>query len=129
MLERRQFYQIYLIIALGFGGIGLLDSFLQFCVSCKGAYQTEISLISFMFVLINIIAIPYFWYNKMESFAYLLPVYHLSVYSLLTIFGIFLAMKSLVEGSTITGFIIAGMLASLFEITLTVFLMRKENLI
>ena len=129
MSDRRRFFQIYLIIALGFGGIGLLDSFLQFCVSCQGTYQTEISLISFIFLLLNIIAIPYFWYNKMELMAYLLPVYHISMYSLLSLFGIILAMKSLVQGPTVTGFIIAGMLASLFEITFTVLLMRKEKLI
>lgn len=126
MRPRTGFLKTYLYIALLFGIIGLADTLLSVLLSFTSlVYTYLISAAAFLFFFFNLAAIIIFKYSRAEKVAYVLPIYHLSSYLAFFMVGlVLLAVGQTPEWLRLL-LIVIGLIASLFEIGFSFYLLKK----
>ena len=125
MKLKRSFLRWYLVLALAFGILGLLDSLLTFFDVVNNVYVAVVVLLSAAFFLYNIVVIPVFHAHRVERIAYVLPIYHICTFLLFFGFGFLTkALNILVDWlwMVVVG---AGLLSAVFEVGFALYLMKK----
>ncbi len=126
MRPRTGFFKTYLYIAIFFGIIGLSDTILSVLLSFTNQiYAYLIGAAAFLFFFFNLAAIAVFKYSRAERIAYILPVYHLVSYLAFFMVGlVLLAVGQTPEWLRLL-LIALGLIASLFEIGFSFYLLKK----
>ncbi len=126
MRPRTGFLKTYLYIAIFFGIIGLTDTILSVLLSFTSpVYTYLISAAVFLFFFFNLAAIIIFKYSQAERIAYVLPAYHLASYLFFFLVGLaLLAVGQTPEWLRLL-LIALGLIASLFEIGFSFYLLKK----
>jgi len=123
--SKEKFLRIYLIIAFGFGFIGLADSLLSLFGFSSIIYGLMVGILAFLFFFFNIFAWVHFMHEKLEKITWVLPIYHIGSYVLFFILGIVLAVIGLLNGGVLTFLSVLGMLTSGFEILFSLYLLKR----
>lgn len=126
MKQKRWFLGLYLIIAVIFGFLGLVDSVLTyFAIAPNYAlyYSMAIAVFSFVFFFFNIFSLTVFRHHGVEKIAYVLPAYYLICYVLFFILSF--ALAEITVGWVTNALIAANSLTSLFEICFGLYLIKK----
>ena len=125
MKPRMRFLQIYLIIALMIGFLGLLDNLFALISFTHPIYQSIVVAILFLFFFFNIFSLAIFWHHRVPRAAYVLPVYHLLSYLLLVSIGGVIAYLSAIPELGRNIILAGGFLSSLFEVAFSSYLLYK----
>lgn len=125
MEKKRGFLRVYLIIALIMGILGLFDSIFALTKVSITYYPEIVALLVFVFFWFNLTALIFFIYQRLEKITYVLPIYHIAIYILFTALGILLYAKGLVDAVDLSLMSSAGILAALFEIGFSVYLLMR----
>ena len=129
MENKKRFLQVYLIIALLFGVLGVIDALLNFFGSYPPTYGLIIAGFAFVFFIYNLFALVHFMQDKLEKITLVLPIYHLVSYFVFFMLGLVLVIMGVLGGLVLWGLNIIGLLASLFEIVFAGYLLRRFKLI
>ena len=126
MRPRTRFFKNYLYIALLFGILGLTDTILSVLLSSTNQiYAYIIGAAAFLFFFFNLAAIVIFKYSRAERIAYILPVYHLISYLFFFMVGLVLLLAGQTPEWLRLFLIILGIIASIFEIGFSFYLLKK----
>ena len=114
--------RIYLYTALIFGIIGLVDSTAAQVLQLPALYFTILSVLLFLFFIVNIAALVLFFNKKLPGLFLILPVYHI------IIFLFFLTISWLIKVEIVLKMSITiGILTSLFETIFSIYLLNRLN--
>lgn len=125
MKPKRGFLRWYLVLAVGFGILGLLDSLLTFFDVVNNIYVGVVVLLSAAFFLYNLVVIPVFHAHHIERIAYVLPIYHIITFLLFFGFGFLTKAMNLLVSWLWIVIVGAGLLSALFEIGFALYLIRR----
>ena len=123
MKTKRWFLKTYLIAALAYGLLGLIDSGFVIFRFQSTAFTRVLFSISFLFFFLSIAAIAFFGHHRVQRIAYVLPIYHLVSYLFFIVLGFILASMETFQKWVWLSLLIIGILTSLFEIIFSVYLM------
>lgn len=128
-MERLQkFLRTYLIIAILYALLGVLDSILQLTKYVTPMYTSLLSFLTFLFFLFNIVALVVLYKSYQEKITLALPVYHLALFLLFFLFGLATASLAIKE-NLFFGMAIFGLISSLAELGFSYYLMKKRGFI
>lgn len=128
-MERLQkFLRTYLIIAIFYALLGVLDSILQLTKYVTPFYTGLLSFMTFLFFLFNIIALVVLYKSIQERITLVLPVYHLALFLFFFLFGIVTASLAIKE-NLFFGIALFGLISSLAELGFSYYLMKKLGFI
>ena len=129
MENKKRFLQVYLIIALLFGILGVIDASLNFFGSYSPMYGLIIAGFAFVFFIYNLFVLVHFMQDKLEKITLVLPIYYLVSYFVFFMLGLILVITGVLGGMVLWGLNIIGLLASLFEIVFAGYLLRRFKLV
>jgi hypothetical protein len=129
MIPKRTFLFAYLLLAIAYSLISILDSILNLSANCLCVYQTQIALISALFFATTIIFILIFWYHRMHKLAFLLPAYHITMSTLFFLTGSIFALNGSFSQYVINVFLYIGIFLGLIELALAMYVLRKYRLL
>ncbi len=128
-MERLQkFLRTYLIIAILYALLGVLDSILQLIKYVTPMYTGLLSFMTFLFFLFNIVALVVLYKSNQERITLVLPVYHLALFLFFFLFGIVTASLAIKE-NLFFGIAIFGLISSLAELGFGYYVLRKFRFI
>lgn len=127
MPQKKRFLKFYLITALLFGCLGVVDGVLPFLLTPPLAYLNVLAVLSVLFLLLNITAFFTFWHQHQKRITYALPVYHVLG------FIVFFMLSSLFSYNALLPNLLAffpsiGIVLSVFEIAFSGYLLRRLEL-
>ena len=126
MSHSTKFLQVYLYLALAFGLLGLLDSIFTVSNFMPPLYVMSILAVSVLFFIFNIITIPLFMHQRVPRLAFVLPIYHVVSFMLFFGLGVALFVFNMAgKPMWVWAMISVGIMASLFEIIFSLYLLRK----
>ncbi|MEW5896242.1 MAG: hypothetical protein AB1668_00990 [Nanoarchaeota archaeon] len=130
MKQKRWFLSLYLVVAVVFGVLGLIESILAYFTTAPQIipnyayyYSLAMAVFSFLFFFFNIFSIAVFRHHGVVRIAYVLPAYYLICYVLFFILGF--AFAGITVGWVTNALIAASTLTSLFEIGFGLYLMKR----
>jgi hypothetical protein len=124
MEKRMRFLRLYLIVAIIFALLGLLDSILTLTGTLSTAYTYFISILAVAFFIFNIVAVVKFLRNKLENIVLILPIYNIAMYIIFFAIGIH-ATYALTRESIFFYSAIVGLVTSLAELVFAGYLLRR----
>lgn len=120
-----RFLGIYLLTAIIFGMLGLTDSLLSiFRFTSSFFYDFIFLIVNTFFFFFNLFILIHFIRYKIEKITWILPIYHLSLYLLFFVVGIYMGMAGLFA-DWIIPLAIIGIVTSLFELAFGFYLLRR----
>lgn len=127
MPGKKRFLKFYLITALLFGCLGVVDGMLPFLFTLPVAYLNVLAILTVLFFLLNLTAFFTFWHQQQRKITYVLPFYH--IFSLI----LFIVLSSLFSYNTLPANLLAffpaiGIVLSVFEIFFSGYLLRRFEL-
>lgn len=128
MAGKKRFLGTYLLIALVFGVIGLLNSLSSLFGFSTLIYEAAVSVLALVFFFFNIFAWAHFIQDRLERITWVLPIYHLAGYVAFFIIGLVLSWKGMLATWTVFSLNLAGMLTSTFEILFSFYLLKRFEL-
>jgi len=124
-MEKKGFAKLYLMVALCFALLGLLDIIFTLVKLEAVIFKSALGILAVVFFFFNITALPLLHHFKAERIYYLLPIYYLISYTLMTITGIIIGWFNLALNSLWVILIVVGALSSLFELIFSIYLLKK----
>ncbi len=121
----KSFLTPYLYIAFVFGLLDLADSLISLFDFPAPPFRIVMIFIAAAFFFFNLLAISFFYHHGVNKQAYILPVYHLLVYALFGIVGFIVTYFNLLSRDVVMILVITGILSALFEITLSLLLLKN----
>ena len=121
-MEKKRFLQIYLVLVIIFGLLGLVDNLLGVEGTAPKVYSYLMLLLTLLFFLFNILAIAIFHHDRVQRLAYVLPIYHIITFVLFT--GMSTVLVKWISELWM-GLIGLGFLTSLFEILFGFYVLAK----
>ncbi|HIG93052.1 MAG: hypothetical protein QT02_C0011G0013 [archaeon GW2011_AR9] len=121
-MYKKGFLQVYLLLAIVFGLLGISDASLTYFEMSSTLYSMLIISASILFFLFNVIAIAVFHYHRVDKIAYVLPVYHIVTFVMFA--GMSFWLTTYNSGLWL-GLIIFGFASSLAEILFAVYLLGR----
>lgn len=125
MKQKRGFIRFYLLLALAFGFLGLVDTSLTFFDVTNNIYAHLVMLISILFFFFNVFSIPIFYLKRVERIAFIFPIYHIIVFLLFFGFGFLMTYKALFFEWMWIVLIALGFVSALFEVIFSIYLMGR----
>lgn len=123
--KKDKFLFIYLIVVLGFGGMGLIDSSLRLLGFSLEAYAPIILALSGLFFFFNIFGLVHFMQEKLEKITWVLPIYHILSFVLFFLLGVVLGVMGLMKEGVVVILGWLGILTSVFEIGFGLYLLKR----
>lgn len=127
MKTKKEFLKVYLIIALIYGILGLIDGSFIFFNFTNNLFSLILAFLSFIFFFFNIISLIIFRHHYVPKLAYVLPIYHLITYCLFFGVGFYLFFKPDFYDLTWIPLMITGIVFSLLEIMFCIYLLKKTD--
>jgi hypothetical protein len=125
MKNKRILAKWYVLGALFFGVLGLIDTLITYYSTPTLLYLNFISFLFLLFFLANIFFLFYFIHNRLKSIFFILPIYHILLYIILSIIGIVVVFKEITTPSVALGFSVTAGITSIFEIIFSLYLLGK----
>ena len=127
MPTKKRFLKFYLIAALLFGFLGVVDGILPFLLAPPVAYWNGLAILTVLFFLLNLTAFFTFWHQQQRKITYVLPVYHLLGFIIFFILSTLLSYNTL-SANLLAFFPAIGIVLSVFEIFFSGYLLRRFEL-
>lgn len=125
MEKKRGFIKAYLIIALIFGVVGLIDTSLTFLKLDSLIYASIMGMIVILFFLFNLLSLFLLIRYQAEGIYFILPIYHLLLYSALFALSFLVSIVESLANFSWSVFIAIGYLTALFEISFSLYLLKR----
>ena len=127
MPQKKKFLKFYLMAALLFGCLGVVDGILPFLLTPPVAYWNGLAILTVLFFLLNLTAFFTFWHQQQRKITYVLPVYHALSFILFFVLNTLLSYNTL-SANVLAFFPAIGIVLSVFEIFFSGYLLRRFEL-
>jgi len=119
------FLRTYLFSVIIIGLIGLTDAVLTFLKITPALYTRIVPLLLFLFFFFNIFSIAIFRRHPLERIVYILPIYHIITYIIFLSLGLYLIISGIIPDWLSLALIGMQVVSSLFELSFSVYLLKK----
>ena len=127
-LVRENTLRSYFFLVLAIGILGLVDYGYTLWGVPNNIYVMAISSIYFLFLILNIVAIPLFLHRQYPVSTLILPIYEVIIYFLLPGLSLGITFLQLAWSGLWVGVFILGILSSFFEIGFSAYMLRRLKL-